>query len=173
MPITILPMTSADWPAVRAIYLDGIASGQATFETEAPAWEQWDVSHHRFGRLVARVTPPTPPSEGGEEILGWAAVSPVSGRKCYAGVAEASVYVAEAARGQGVGRELLLALIAESERHGIWTLQGVTFAENEASLRLQRACGFREVGRRERIGQLHGVWRDTILMERRSGVVGS
>jgi phosphinothricin acetyltransferase len=182
MPIIIGPMAPADWPRVRAIYLEGIATGQATFEVEAPTWEQWDAAHHAFGRLVARATPPAPPSQGGEEgigsqggeeIVAWAALSPVSPRGCYAGVAETSVYVGARHRGRGLGRELLCALIAESERHGIWTLQGATFADNEASLRLQRACGFREVGRRERIGQLRGVWRDTILMERRSLLVGS
>src|SRR6185369_12628384 len=109
----------------------------------------------------------------GEQVVGWAALSPVSRRPCYAGVAEVSVYIAAAARGRGVGRMLLEAIIEESERHGIWTLQGATFANNEASLRLQRACGFREIGRRVRIAQLHGVWRDTILTERRSALVGA
>ena len=173
MDISILPMTPADWPQVRVIYLEGIATGQATFETEAPTWELWDAAHHPFARLVARATPPALPSQGGEEdqIAGWAALSPVSPRACYAGVAETSVYVGAKHRGRGLGRLLLCALITESERHGIWTLQGATFAENQASLRIQRSCGFREVGRRERIGLLHGVWRDTILMERRSSVV--
>jgi phosphinothricin acetyltransferase len=160
----IEPMMPADWERVRAIYLDGIASGQATFEVAAPSWEEWDAAHHAFARLVAR-------SDGG--VIGWAALSPVSRRRCYAGVAEVSVYVAAGGRGRGVGRQLLLAIITESERQGIWTLQGATFPENEASLRLQRACGFREIGRRERIAQLRGVWRDTIVMERRSPVVGA
>lgn len=160
---SVAPLTPADWPQVRAIYVDGIASAQATFETEAPSWEEWNATHHRFARLVAR-------SDG--RVIGWAALSPVSRRRCYAGVAEVGVYVAEECRGQGVGRRLLEALIAESERHGIWTLQGATFAENEASLRLQQSCGFREIGRRERIAQLNGVWRDTILMERRSTLIG-
>jgi phosphinothricin acetyltransferase len=157
-------MAPADWEQVRAVYLEGIASGQATFEVEAPSWEQWDAAHHPFARLVAG-------SDG--RVVGWAALSPVSGRRCYAGVAEVSVYVAAGQRGRGVGRQLLLAAIAESERHGIWTLQGATFPENEASRRLQRACGFREVGRRERIAQHHGVWRDTVLTERRSPIVGT
>jgi phosphinothricin acetyltransferase len=148
---------------VRAIYGDGIAGGNATFETELPAWEAWDAAHHPFGRLVAR---------SAEPVVGWAALSPVSRRRCYAGVAEVSVYVAANWRGRGVGRILLDAVIAEAERHGIWTLQGATFPENEASLRLQEACGFRQIGRRERVAQLHGVWRDTILTERRSTVVG-
>ena len=157
------PLVAIDWPAVRAIYLDGIATGQATFETEAPTWEEWDAGHLPHSRLAARV-------DG--RLVGWAALSPVSKRSCYAGVAEASVYIAASHRRQGIGRELLHSLIAESERHGIWTLQGATFPENTASLRLQQSCGFRIVGLRERIGRLHGVWRDTVLTERRSPVVG-
>jgi phosphinothricin acetyltransferase len=164
MDIDVEPMSPADWEAVRAIYQEGITSGQATFEVEAPPWEQWDAGHHAFGRLVARA---------GGRVVGWAALSPVSRRRCYAGVAEVSVYVAAAHRGRGVGRRLLQAVIAESERHGVWTLQGGTFAENAASLRLQEACGFRVLGRRERIARHHGVWRDTILTERRSPVVGA
>jgi phosphinothricin acetyltransferase len=162
--VVIEALTPADWPEVRAIYLEGIASGQATFETDAPPWEEWDRSHHAFGRLAARV-------EG--RVVGWAALSPVSRRECYAGVSEVSVYVAGSAQGRGVGRRLLEAAVAESEGHGIWTLQGATFPTNEASLRLQRACGFREVGRRERIARLRGEWRDTVLTERRSKVVGA
>jgi phosphinothricin acetyltransferase len=156
-------LTPADWEQVRAIYLDGIATGQSTFEVEAPSWEQWDAGHHPFGRLVARVN---------GRVVGWAALSPVSRRQCYAGVAEASVYVAADQRGRGVGRGLLLAVIAEAERHGLWTLQGATFPENAPSLRLQQACGFRIVGRRERVARLHGVWRDTVITERRSTAVG-
>jgi phosphinothricin acetyltransferase len=152
-----------DWPAVRAIYLDGIASGLATFETEAPPWEQWDAAHHPFARLAAR--------DGGA-VLCWAALAPVSRRACYSGVAEVSVYVASEYRRRGVGTALLRAEVAVSEANGIWTLQGATFADNAASLRLQTACGFRVVGRRERIGRHEGVWRDTMLTERRSGVVG-
>jgi phosphinothricin acetyltransferase len=163
MNITLAAMTPADWDRVRAIYLQGIASGQATFETEAPSWEQWDAAHHPFARLVAQ-------ADG--QVVAWGALSPVSRRRCYAGVAEVSVYVAAEYRGQGIGRRLLEALIQGSERQGIWTLQGATFAENEASLRLQQACGFRVVGRRERIGQLQGVWRDTVITERRSSVAG-
>jgi phosphinothricin acetyltransferase len=164
MEATLDTMTAADWEEVRSIYQDGIASGQATFETEAPSWEAWDAAHHSFARLVARC---------GGRVLGWAALSPVSRRRCYAGVAEVSVYVAAACQRRGLGRQLLEAVIRESERHGIWTLQGATFPENEASLRLQRRCGFREVGRRELVAQLHGVWRDTVLTERRSAVVGN
>lgn len=161
--LTLEPMVPSDWAEVRAIYLERIAGGQATFETEAPPWEQWDAAHHPFARLVAR--------QGGR-MVGWAALSPVSRRPCYAGVAEVSVYVAAADHGQGFGRQLLEAVIRLSERQGIWTLQGATFAGNEASLRLQRSCGFREIGRRERIAQLRGEWRDTVLTERRSSVVG-
>jgi phosphinothricin acetyltransferase len=163
MHVAIEPMTPTDWEQVRAIYLEGIAGGQSTFEVEAPSWQQWDAAH-AFGRLVARLA---------GRVVGWAALAPVSRRPCYRGVAEVSVYVAAEQRGRGVGRQLLLAVVAESERQGIWTLQGATFPDNEASLRLQRACGFREVGRRERIAQLRGVWRDTILTERRSAVVGT
>ena len=163
MSFTIEPMTAADWEQVRSIYLEGIASGHATFETDAPPWQAWDEGHLPFGRLVAR-------TEG--QLLGWAALSPVSRRKCYAGVAEVSVYVSATARRQGVGIALLEAVIAVSEEHGIWTLQGGTFPENTASLHLQERCGFRVIGRRERIGRHHGVWRDTILTERRSGRVG-
>jgi phosphinothricin acetyltransferase len=156
---TIAAMRGEDWPAVRAIYEEGIATGDATFETETPSWEDWDAAHLRAHRLVAT---------RGDEIVGWAAVVPVSGRCVYAGVAEHSVYVAAAARGQGVGRQLLEALIASTERGGIWTLQSGIFPENAISLRLHQACGFRVVGRRERIGHHQGRWRDVILIERRS-----
>lgn len=157
------PMTAADWDRVRAIYLEGIETGLATFETTAPSWDEWDATHHTIARLVARV---------GSIVAGWAALAPASRRKCYAGVAEVSVYISASARRSGVGRSLLEAVITESERHGIWTLQGGTFADNEASLRLQAACGFRVIGRRERVAQLQGVWKDTILTERRSRIVG-
>jgi L-amino acid N-acyltransferase YncA len=163
VPLEIVEMRPDDWDRVRAIYEQGIASGQSTFEIEAPSWEKWDASHLPFGRLIARL-------DG--RVVGWAALSPVSSRCCYAGVAEVSVYIDPEHRGEGVGRQLLLAEIGESERRGIWTLQGGAFPENEASLRLQRACGFRVIGKRERVGQLNGVWRDTILTERRSPVVG-
>ncbi len=152
-------MQPADWPRVKAVYLEGIATGLATFETEAPTWDAWCESHLEIGRLVAR-------SE--DTILGWAALSPVSKRKVYAGVAEVSVYVAADQRHQGIGRALLAQLIPESEQDGIWTLQAVVFAENAATIALHKRYGFREVGRRERIGKLNGVWRDTLLLERRS-----
>lgn len=157
-------MTFDDWEQVRGIYLEGLATGQATFETEAPSWEQWDVRHLSAPRLV---------SATGETIKGWAALGPVSTRAAYAGVAEVSVYVGQEERRQGVGRLLLERLIEISEQHGIWTLQASIFPENEASIELHKSCGFREVGRRERIGRLNGIWRDTVLLERRSAVVSS
>ena len=163
MPVTIEPMNATDWESVRAIYLEGIATGNATFEQTAPDWASWDAAHRQACRLVAR---------DGEEVLGWAALSRASARAVYAGVAEVSVYVAERARGRGVGRELLARLVGESEAAGIWTLQAGIFPENIASVRLHAAAGFREVGRRERIGRMNGRWRDTLLMERRSATVG-
>jgi phosphinothricin acetyltransferase len=164
MDIVIDALTPADWLQARAIYEEGIATGAATFETEAPSWEQWDAGHLPCCRLAARA---------GGALVGWAALSPVSRRSCYAGVAEVSVYVGAAHRGRGVGLALLRAVVAESERHGFWTLQGATFAENAASLRLQAACGFRVVGRRERVARLRGAWKDTVLTERRSPSVGA
>ena len=157
-------MASDDWDSVREIYLEGIASGHATFETQAPSWEDWTANHHPFARLVLRTN---------DGLLGWAALSRVSRRTVYEGVAEVSVYVASSARGQGLGLLLLQSLIEESEAHGVWTLQASIFTENDASIRLHRRCGFREVGRRERIAKLHGAWRDTLLMERRSTIVGT
>ena len=157
-------MTAAHWPEVRAIYEQGIATGNATFETQAPGWETWDSAHLAHSRLVAL-------NDAGM-VLGWAALSPVSSRCVYGGVAELSIYIAAAARGQGVGRQLLYALIADSEAHGIWTLQAGTFEENTASIALHTQTGFRVIGHRERIGQHHGVWRNTVQMERRSSSVG-
>ena len=151
------------WPQVAAIYQEGIATGQATFEMAVPAFEHWDRNHLGIARFVA--------GQGGI-IVGWAALSLVSQRQVYAGVAEVSVYVAAASRGSGVGRQLLEALIDESERNGIWTLQAGIFPENAASIALHLACGFREVGRRERIGKMNGQWRDTLLFERRSSRIG-
>ncbi|WP_374689011.1 N-acetyltransferase family protein, partial [Promineifilum sp.] len=156
--LSISPLTPDDWPAVRAIYEEGIATGQATFETVAPDWPVWDAAHRPDCRLAAR-------QEG--RVVGWAALSPVSARAVYRGVAEVSVYVAAAARGRGVGRALLAALVEASEAAGVWTLQASIFPENEASVALHVACGFRVIGRRERPAQLHGVWRDTLLVERR------
>lgn len=156
-------MRDTDWEAVRSIYLEGISTGHSTFETDAPPWEEWDRRHLREPRLVARA---------GNTVLGWAALSPVSSRCVYAGVAEVSVYVREGGRGQGIGRALLERLISLSEQKGIWTLQAGVFPENVASLRLHKRASFREVGRRERIGKLKGLWRDVILLERRSHVAG-
>jgi L-amino acid N-acyltransferase YncA len=159
MEFQIDAMLVQDWEQVRRIYLEGIATGQATFETEAPGLEEWQRAHLPFARLVARDR---------HIVKGWGALSPVSRRAAYAGVAETSVYVGQDHRGNGIGRSLLEALISESELNGIWTLQAVVFPENEASVTLHRRCGFREVGRRERVGKLQGVWRDTLLLERRS-----
>jgi L-amino acid N-acyltransferase YncA len=160
---TIEPMTAAHWPAVRAIYEEGIATGDATFETAAPAWTDWDRGHLPGHRLVAT-------RDG--RVVGWAALSPVSDRCAYAGVAEASVYVAAAAAGRGVGRALLDRLVAGAEAAGIWTVQAGVFPENRASLALHRRCGFRTVGVRERLGRLDGRWRDVVLLERRSPMIG-
>ena len=165
MKSVIEKMRPEHWPRVHAIYLEGVATGQATFETEAPGWERWDSSHLPFARLVAL-------ADGGR-VAGWAALGPVSSRKVYEGVAEVSVYVGEGFRGRGLGRALLEALVRESEAAGVWTLQASVFPENAASVALHLACGFREVGRRERVGRLRGVWRDTLLLERRSRVVGA
>jgi L-amino acid N-acyltransferase YncA len=161
--VAIEALTPDDWEAVRAIFEEGIDTGNATFETQAPDWEAWDRGRLKVARLVARC---------GGQVVGWAALSPVSTRPVYSGVAEVSLYVTASARGRGVGTTLLRALIGASERAGIWTLQGAIFPENAASLALVRRCGFREVGRRERIGYMNGAWRDTILVERRSRVAG-
>ena len=161
--IQIRALSEADWPAVSAIYLEGIATGHATFETEAPAWEAWDATHFPAPRLVA---------VSDEQVIGWAVLGRISSRAVYAGEAEVSVYVADARRGLGVGRALLQKLITDSEAKGIWTLQANIFPENAASLALHKSCGFREVGRRERIGKMKGGWRDTILLERRSDIAG-
>ncbi len=161
--ITVRDMRPEDWPTVRAIYEDGIREGNATFETEAPSWEAWDAGHSGL-RLVA---------ERDAAVVGWAALSDVSGRCCYRGVGEVSVYVSAAARGARVGRALLDELVSRSEADGYWTLQAGIFPENEASLRLHRACGFRDVGVRERLGELRGAWRDVVFLERRSAVVGA
>lgn len=160
--MTLRELRPGDWPAVRAIYEDGIRSGDATFETEPPSWERFAAAHPRL-RLVA---------ERDGSVAGWAALSPVSSRHCYRGVGEVSVYVAGNARGAGLGRGLLEQLVELAEEAGYWTLTAGVFPENEASLRLHRACGFREVGVRERLGELRGVWRDVVLLERRSTRIG-
>ena len=156
-------MLPTDWAAVRAIYQAGIETEQATFETAVPTWETFDAGKRPDCRLVARQQ---------NEIVGWAALSLVSKRAVYAGVAEVSVYVAAAARGRGVGKALLQALVVASETAGVWTLQASIFPENSASIKLHAACGFRIIGRRERVALHYGIWRDTVLLERRSRVVG-
>jgi phosphinothricin acetyltransferase len=160
--IEVRPLRPLDWPEAARIYEQGIQTGHATFETDVPSWPEWDAAHLAEHRLVAIL-------DG--RVAGWAALSEVSGRCVYAGVAEVSVYVAAEARRRGVGRELLAALVESSERGGIWTLQAGIFPENEASVALHEALGFRVVGVRERLGRLHGVWRDVLLLERRSEVV--
>lgn len=162
-PFCVVPMEKKHWPSVHGIYVQGIETGNATFETQAPDWEKWDRSHLASCRLVARRR---------EEVVGWAALSPVSARQVYSGVAEVSVYVADDARRTGVGKALLQSLIKESESAGIWTLQAGIFPENVASIALHKACGFREVGRRERLGKMANRWRDVILLERRSRTLG-
>ena len=162
MSFQIEAMTEGDWPEVLVIYEEGLATGVGSFESVAPSWEQWNAARLPHSRLVARE----------DRLVGWAALSPISKRACYAGVAEVGIYIAASARGRGIGRTLLLALIESAEAHGIWTLQGATIADNVASLALQASCGFRVVGRRERIARRDGKWHDTVLTERRSDTVG-
>jgi len=156
-------MNHGHWPSVKAIYEYGIATGHATFQTFAPPWGEWDKAHVKTCRLVA--------ADNGK-VFGWAALTAVSGRCVYAGVGEVSVYVDESARGKGVGKALLNELIRESELNNFWTLQAGIFPENTASIKLHESTGFRIIGKREKIGQMNGVWRDTILLERRSTRVG-
>jgi len=151
-------MTADDWPAVKAIYAEGIATRAATFETEPSDYDAFDASHHSEHRLVALEN---------DRIAGWVALAPTSPRACYAGVAESSVYIAESSRGRGIGRDLMEALLANAVAGGIWTIQAGMFPENAASLALHERLGFRLVGRFERIAQLDGVWRDTVLLELR------
>ena len=156
-------MLDQDWESVKEIYAQGIATGNATFQQEVPGWDEWNKSHLQFGRIVAR-------DETGT-ITGWAALSPVSSRCVYNGVAEVSIYVAAAHAGKQIGTGLLHNLISESEAKGIWTLQAGIFPENKGSIRIHEKCGFRLVGYRERIGQMNGLWRDTVLFERRSKTI--
>ncbi len=157
-------LTEQDWDAVQRIYAEGIATGESTFETETPPRDRWFAAHRSPCNVVARA---------GKEILGWAALTPISSRAVYAGVAEVSIYVAAASRGQGVGAILLRALIERSEQHGIWSLQAGVFPENTVSIALHERCGFRRIGHRERIARLHGRWRNVVLFERRSARVGA
>jgi L-amino acid N-acyltransferase YncA len=160
--VELRPLEPEDWAAVADIYWDGMRDGLATFQTEVPSWEAWDRAHLRDHRLVATLL---------GEVVGWAALSAASTRRCYSGVAENSVYVAREAQGLGIGRSLLEALIADAEAAGFWTIQTSIFPENRASLVLHERCGFRVVGTRERVGKRDGVWRDTVFLERRSEVI--
>ena len=160
MAYQIRPMHDADWPAVSRIYQEGIDTNLATFQSESPTWEEWDASHLKDCRLVV--------TEAGS-VLGWAALTAVSGRCVYAGVAEVSIYIRQESRGRGAGKELLLELIKLSEENGFWTLQSGIMQDNQASIRLHESCGFRMVGYREKIGRdRFGTWRNTVLMEKRS-----
>lgn len=151
------------YPGISNIYLQGIATGHATFQTDAPSWEDWDKSHLQCCRIAAFEN---------SEIAGWAALSPVSSRCVYAGVGEVSIYINEKYQGKGMGKMLLLKLIDESEKEGLWTLQAGIFPENKGSIKLHEQCGFRQIGYREKVGNMNGIWRDTILMERRSKITG-
>lgn len=156
-------LKKADWSQVSSIYQQGIDTGNATFQLDIPNWSDWNIGHLPTCRIVAEVD---------NEILGWAALSPVSSRCVYRGVAEVSIYVANRSFGKKIGTKLLDKLISESEKNGIWTLQAGIFPENKASLRIHEKLGFRKVGYREKIGRMNGIWRDTILLERRSDVTG-
>jgi phosphinothricin acetyltransferase len=160
---TILAMQPADWPAVRRIYAEGMATGMATFDSEIPEWAEWSATHRADARLVARLD---------DRVVAWAALLPISSRSCYAGVAEVSIYVGIEARGRGVGRALLTALIAASEAAGIWTLHSSIHSDNSTSIALHQRAGFRLIGRREAIARRADGWADTVLMERRSRVNG-
>jgi L-amino acid N-acyltransferase YncA len=161
-PVVLEELRPEHWPEVARIYAEGISTGNATFETEVPSWEQWDRTHLAEHRFVAL-------RDGA--VVGWVAVSAVSDRCVYGGVVENSVYVDDEARGQGVGRLLLERLIASTADAGIWTIQTGIFPENEVSVRLHERVGFEVVGRRKRLGKLHGIWRDVLLLERRSDLV--
>ena len=161
--MTIAALLPAHWPAVKAIYEAGLATGNASFQTSAPSLEEWDKAHLAHSRFVAL---------DGDTVTGWAALTPVSGRCVYAGVAEVSVYIDPSRHGQGIGKKLIQALISESEANGIWTLQAGIFPENTASIRLHEGAGFRQIGIRQRIGKMGDRWRDTVLLEKRSTTVG-
>ncbi|MFS0674697.1 N-acetyltransferase family protein [Ornithinibacillus sp. 179-J 7C1 HS] len=161
--IVIDKMTEADWEFVREIYIEGINTGNATFDTEPPTWEEWDHGHLTNCRYVARI-------DG--LVVGWAALSQSVHKEAYRGVAEVSIYVASASGGKGIGSSLLEKLIQSSEEAGFWTLQALIFPENTSSIKLHTRLGFEVVGTRKRVGRLHGVWRDVVFLERRSKVVG-
>ncbi len=157
--VLVTPMLANHWTEIKAIYAEGISSRMATFETELPSWEHWDNNHSKNSRFIGIIN---------KEIIGWAALSPVSHRKVYHGIQEVSIYIKKSAWGKGFGRQLLSHLVSSSEKNGIWTLQAVTFPENLASIKLHTSCGFKIVGHREKIAKLDGIWRNTVLMERRS-----
>ncbi len=159
----IISMLPRHWEQVRNIYQEGISTGNATFQATIPSWEEWDSAHVKNCRLVATED---------DTIIGWAALTAVSGRCVYAGVGEVSVYVSNHMQGKGIGKKLLQALIDESEKDNFWTLQAGIFPENMASIKIHEQCGFRIIGRRERIGQMNGIWRDTLLLEKRSNKTG-
>lgn len=164
MNYKIEEMTDADWEGVAKVYMEGINTGKATFQTDAPTWESWNSGHVNSCRLVARL---------GNKVLGWAALSPTSSRCVYKGVAEVSIYIGEEYRGQGIGKAILTSLIKLSEENGFWTLQSGIIRENSASLALHKNCGFREIGIREKVGKMgNGRWHDVVLVERRSKTVG-
>ena len=156
-------MLPTHWEAVKQIYAEGIATGNATFQSAIPSWEEWNDAHVKNSRLVVIEN---------EIVLGWAALTPVSGRCGYAGVGEVSLYMSDKAKGKGIGKKLLNSLIEESEKNNFWTLQAGIFPENIASVKVHEDCGFRIIGKRERIGQMNGQWRDTLLLEKRSANTG-
>jgi L-amino acid N-acyltransferase YncA len=161
--ITIRTMLATDWESVANIYKQGIDTGMATFETKVPTFEMWDKAHLSYCRFVAEST---------TEIIGWVALSPVSNRCVYGGIAEISVYISENSRGKGLGKLLIEHVISASEQEGIWTLQSGIFPTNYGSIKIHEAAGFRMIGKRERVGKLHGQWVDNVLFERRSSIVG-
>lgn len=164
MKYNIEAIKAPDWEQVKRIYLEGIKTGIATFQTEAPSWENWDKGHLNFCRLAARY---------GNDVLGWTALSPTSSRECYSGVAEVSIYVSEKYKEQGIGTALLRSLIKQSEENGVWTLYCAIIRENIASISMHKKCGFRKIGIREKIAKTgNGIWHDVVLMERRSSIVG-
>lgn len=156
-------MLETDWPAVKKIYEEGLATGHASFQTTAPEWREWNESHSSFCRLIAIEN---------DKVVGWAALTPVSGRCVYAGVGEVSVYVGQEARSKGIGKILLKALIDDSEKNNFWTLQSGIFPENKSSIHIHETLGFHVIGVRQKIGKMNGIWRDTLLLERRSLTIG-